>query len=43
MYKSGLSIDGAAFGMSLGMFTIAMLVPWSNAIVSIVIFFYEFY
>lgn len=32
--KAGLSIGGADVGMSLGMFTLGMLIPWSNTIVS---------
>lgn len=39
--KAGLSIGGADVGMNLGMFTLGMLIPWSNTIVSL--YFYSIY
>ena len=33
--QAGASFDGAAVGMSLGIFTLGMLIPWANTIVKI--------
>ncbi len=34
LLQTGISITGADVGMNLGMFTMGMLIPWINSIVS---------
>ncbi len=39
LIQTGWSIGGAGGGMAIGVFTLGMLVPWTNAIVTLIIIF----